>query len=48
MGLETIFAPFVKERPIGVMARGTLARLLDTQRLETLFARPAPQPYPRA
>jgi IS4 transposase len=47
MLLETIFAPFVKERPICVMARGTLERLLDAQRLDTLFARTAQQQYTR-
>jgi hypothetical protein len=45
--LETIFAPFVEERPICVMARGTLERLLDAQRLDTLFARTAQQQYTR-
>ena len=29
MLLDTVFAPFVKERPICVMARGVLERLLD-------------------
>jgi DDE family transposase len=47
MLLETIFAPFVKERPICVMARGTLERLLDAQRLDTLFARTAQHQYTR-
>ena len=47
MLLETIFAPFVKERPICVMARGTVERLLDAQRLDTLFARTAQQQSPR-
>jgi len=47
MLLETIFAPFVKERPICVMARGTLERLLDAQRLDALFARTAQQQYTR-
>jgi len=39
MLLDTIFAPFVKERPICVMARAVLERLLDAQRLNALFAR---------
>jgi IS4 transposase len=47
MLLDTIFAPFVKERPICVMARGTLERLLDAQRLDTLFAHTAQQQYTR-
>src|SRR5262247_3078712 len=44
---ETIFAPFVKERPICVMARATLERLLDAQRLDALFARTAERQYTR-
>jgi len=47
MLLETIFAPFVRERPICVMARGTVGRLLDAPRLDTLFARTAQRQYPR-
>jgi hypothetical protein len=47
MLLDTIFAPFVKERPICVMARGTLERLLDAQRLDALFARTAERQYTR-
>jgi hypothetical protein len=41
MLLDTIFAPFVKERPICVMARAILERLLDAQRIDALFARTA-------
>ena len=47
MLLDTIFAPFVKERPICVMARAILERLLDTQRLDDLFARTAERQYTR-
>src|SRR5262245_18446157 len=47
MLLDTIFAPFVKERPVCVMARATLERLLDAQRLDALFARTAQQQYTR-
>jgi hypothetical protein len=47
MLLDTIFAPFVKERPICVMARAVLERLLDAQRLNDLFARTAEQQYTR-
>ena len=47
MLLETIFAPFVKERPICVMARAILERLLDAPRLDALFARTAQQQYTR-
>ena len=41
MLLNTIFAPFVKERPICVMARAVLERLLDAPRIDALFARTA-------
>ena len=47
MLLDTIFAPFVKERPICVMARAVLERLLDAPRLDDLFARTAERPYTR-
>jgi IS4 transposase len=45
--LDTVFAPFVKERPICVMARAVLERLLDAPRLDALFARTAQQQYTR-
>lgn len=48
MLFDTVFAPFVKERPIGVMARGVLERLLDADRLDALFARTAAHQYTRA
>jgi hypothetical protein len=47
MLLDTIFAPFVQERPICVMARAVLERLLDAQRLDALFARTAERQYTR-
>jgi hypothetical protein len=47
MLLDTVFAPFVKERPICVMARGVLERLLDADRLDALFARTAAHQYTR-
>ena len=47
MLLDTIFAPFVTERPICVMARGILERLLDAPRIDALFARTAQQQYTR-
>ena len=47
MLLDTIFAPFVTERPICVMARAVLERLLDAQRLDALFARTAERQYTR-
>ena len=47
MLLDTVFAPFVKERPICVMARGVLERLLDADRIDTLFEHTATQQYTR-
>jgi IS4 transposase len=47
MLLDTIFAPFVTERPICVMARAVLERLLDAPRIDALFARTAQQQYTR-
>src|SRR6516164_9861995 len=47
MLLDTIFAPFVKERPICVMARAVLERLLDAPRIDDLFARTAQRQYTR-
>jgi IS4 transposase len=47
MILDTIFAPFVQERPICVMARGVLERLLDADRIDTLFEHTATQQYTR-
>ena len=47
MLFDTVFAPFVKERPICVMARGVLERLLDADRLDALFARTAAHQYTR-
>ena len=47
MLLDTIFAPFIKERPICVMARAVLERLLDAPRLDDLFACTAQRQYPR-
>ena len=43
MLLETILAPCVKERPLCVMARAVLERLLDAPRLDALVARTAQQ-----
>lgn len=47
MLLDTIFAPFVQERPICVMARAVLERLLDAQRIDDLFAHTAQKQYTR-
>jgi Transposase DDE domain len=45
MLLDKVFAPFVKEKPICVMARAVLQRLLDPQHLDLLFARTAQRQY---
>jgi IS4 transposase len=47
MLLDTVFAPFVKERPICVMARAVLERLLEAARLDDLFACTAQRQYTR-
>jgi hypothetical protein len=47
MLLDPIFAPFVNERPICVMARAVLERLLDAPRIDDLFARTAQRQYTR-
>jgi hypothetical protein len=47
MLLDTIFAPFVQERPICVMARAVLERLLNAQRIDDLFAHTAQRQYTR-
>ena len=47
MLLDSVFAPFVQERPICVMARGVLERLLDADRIDTLFAHTATHQYTR-
>jgi hypothetical protein len=41
--LETLFAPFGKERPICVMARAVLERLVEASRIDALFAWTAQQ-----
>jgi hypothetical protein len=45
MLLDKVFEPFVKEAPICVMARVTLQRLLDPQRIDQLFASTAQSQY---
>src|SRR6266566_8559943 len=47
MLLDSVFAPFVQERPICVMARGVLDRLLDADRIDTLFEHTATHQYTR-
>jgi hypothetical protein len=45
MLLDQVFAPFVQEKPICVMARAVLQRLLDPHHLDQLFARAAQRQY---
>ena len=45
MPLNQLFDAFIKETPICVMARATLQRLLDPQRIDELFARTAQRQY---
>lgn len=45
MSLNQVFEAFIKETPICVMARATLQRLLDPQRIDELFTRTAQQQY---
>lgn len=47
MALSELFQPFVEAKPVCVMARGILERLLDPQRLDALFARTAQHQYTR-
>lgn len=45
MLLGKIFQPFVEKRPVCVLARGILERILDPDHLDTVFARTAEQQY---
>ena len=45
MGLSKMFEPFLNQRPICVMARATLERLLDDSRVNELFERVADRQY---
>ena len=47
MLLERLFQPFVEKRPVCVMARGVLERVLDPQRIDRLFADTAQRQYTR-
>jgi hypothetical protein len=47
MLLDRLFQPFVEKRPVGVMARGVLERVLDPQRIDRLFADTAQRQYTR-
>lgn len=45
MLLSSVFEPFIASRPVCVMARGALERLLDAERLNALFERTARKQY---
>jgi IS4 transposase len=45
MLLDKVFQPFIEEKPICVMARAVLQRILDPQRIDQLFARTAQRQY---
>jgi hypothetical protein len=45
--LHTLFQPFIEQKPLCVMARAILERLLDPQRLDALFEQTAQQQYTR-
>jgi hypothetical protein len=47
MFLARLFQPFVEKRPVCVMARGILERVLDPQRIDRLFADTAQRQYTR-
>lgn len=45
MLLDKVFQPFIAEKPICVMARAVLQRILDPHHLDQLFARTAQRQY---
>ena len=47
MLLGKIFEPFIEKRPVCVMARGILERLLDPRRVDQVFADHARRQYTR-
>jgi hypothetical protein len=47
MILESVFEPFVKQRPVCVLARGILERLMDPARIDELFKKTAEAGYTR-
>ena len=47
MILAEVFKPFIEARPIAVMARGALERLLNAKRVDKLFERTAKRQYTR-
>src|SRR5437870_20894 len=48
MLLDPLFQPFLAQRPVCVMARAVLERLLDPDRLDALFERTARRQYTQA
>ena len=45
MLLDKVFEPFIKEKPVCLMARGVLQRILDPQHIDQLFVRTAQRQY---
>ena len=45
MLLDKVFKPFIEDKPICVMARAVLQRILDPHHLDQLFARIAKRQY---
>jgi hypothetical protein len=45
MLLDKVFEPFIKDKPVCVMARGVLQRLLDPRHIDHLFAQTAQRQY---
>ena len=45
MVLEAVFDPFIQQRPVCVLARGVLERLMDPGRIDELFERTAEAGY---
>src|SRR3954464_10154565 len=45
MLLDSVFQPFLQQRPICVMARAVLQRLLDPQHIDAVFAEAAQHQY---
>src|SRR3954464_8740922 len=48
MLLDSVFQPFLQQRPICVMARAVLQRLLDPQHIDAVFAEAAQHQYTHA
>ena len=47
MILDSVFDPFVEQRPVCVLGRGILERLLDPERIDELFENTAESGYTR-